>query len=175
VLYERIFPRWRPRDEYRPRGRSISGAALRVEWLGTAGFVIRTEATTLLIDPFLSRPSLLRTGFMRLSPTAPAWLPAQVDAVLCGHSHYDHLLDAPGIAAKTGAKLCGSRTTCAFGRAAGVPEERLVEVPASGRVFEVGDITVRFVPSLHGRLGRTWVPFPGEVPLASSKPGRVWH
>ena len=55
-----------------------------------------------------------------------------LDAVLCGHSHYDHLLDAPLVARATGAKLVGSRTTCAFGRAAGLTESQLVEIPPAG-------------------------------------------
>ncbi|HEX6834981.1 MAG TPA: MBL fold metallo-hydrolase [Polyangia bacterium] len=176
-LYRSIFPRWRPRAELRPTTGSADGAAVRIRWLGTAGHVIETPTTTLLIDPFLSRPSLTRLA----GPIAPdeaavrARLPARVDAVLCGHSHFDHLLDAPFIARATGATLAGSGTTCMFARASGVAEPQLVAVPPTGHTFTVGDATIRFVPSLHGRLLFGRVPFPGEVGAPPPLPARMWH
>ena len=176
-LYRGIFPRWKPRAELRPTTRSSDGAAVRIRWLGTAGHVIETPRTTLLVDPFLTRPSLTALA----APIAPdeaavrARLPARVDAVLCGHSHFDHLLDAPFIARTTGALLAGSATTCAFARASGVPAEQLLEVPPAGRSFTVGDTTVRFVPSLHGAIFFGRVPFPGEVTAPPALPARMWH
>src|SRR5258706_14332547 len=108
MLYQRIFPRWRPRPELRPRSSTGAGAAVRIRWLGTAAHVVETDTTTLLIDPFLSRPRLWRLVGTRLRPdeaAVRARLPPRVDAVLCGHSHFDHLLDAPLIARLTGARL----------------------------------------------------------------------
>ncbi|MCU1279624.1 MAG: secreted protein [bacterium] len=177
-LYRRIFPRWRPRNELRPTTSSTGGAAVSIRWLGTAGHVIETPTTTLLIDPFLSRPSLARLVGGRIAPDETAIrarLPARVDAVLCGHSHFDHLLDAPFIARTTGALLAGSSTTAAFARAGGVGEAQLVVVPPTGRTFTVGDATIRFVPSLHGRIVFGRVPFPGEVDAPPSLPARAWH
>jgi L-ascorbate metabolism protein UlaG (beta-lactamase superfamily) len=177
-LYRQLFPRWRPRAELRPTTASAGGAAVRIRWLGTAGHVIETATTTLLIDPFLTRPSLARLVGGRIAPDEAAIrarLPARVDAVLCGHSHFDHLLDAPFIARATGARLAGSGTTAAFARAGGVDEDKLVIVPPSGRTFTVGDATIRFVPSLHGRIAFGSVPFPGEVDTAPSLPARAWH
>ena len=177
-LYRSIFPRWQPRAELRPTTRSADGAAVRIRWLGTAGHVIETPTTTLLIDPFLSRPSLARLAGRRIAPDEAAIrarLPARVDAVLCGHSHFDHLLDAPFIARATGALIAGSGTTCMFARAEGVPEAQLVAVPPTGHTLRIGDATVRFVPSLHGRLLFGRVPFPGEVTTTPSLPARMWH
>jgi L-ascorbate metabolism protein UlaG (beta-lactamase superfamily) len=169
-----IFPRWKPRADLRPP--SNEGGALRVRWLGTAGHVIESATTTVLIDPFVTRP-----GFFRLlRPLVPdeaqiaARLPAKVDAVLCGHSHYDHLLDAPTIARRTGAKLCGSASTTAFGRASGVAESQLHTIPPEGAVFSVGDLQIQYVPSRHGRIFFGRVPFPGEV-TSPTLPARAWH
>jgi len=176
-LYRAIFPRWRPRAELRPTTASDRGAAVRIRWLGTAGHVIETATTTLLVDPFLSRLSLPRLAG-RIAPDEAAIrarLPARVDAVLCGHSHFDHLLDAPFIARTTGATLAGSDTTCMFARASGVADLQLVAVPPSGRTFTVGDATIRFVPSLHGRIALGRVPFPGEVTAPPTLPARAWH
>jgi L-ascorbate metabolism protein UlaG (beta-lactamase superfamily) len=176
LLYARIFPRWKPREELRPRTSTAAGASLLVRWLGTAAHVIESETTRIAIDPFVTRPGLRNVALGSVAPNEHEVFErfgTRLDAVLCGHSHYDHLLDAPTIARVTGAKLIGSRSTCAFGRAAGVAESQLVEVPADGAHVTVGDLTVRFVPSLHGRIFLGRVPFPGEVAHVPSLPVRA--
>ena len=175
-LYERLFPRWRPKRELRPQGRG-AGWGARITWLGTAGFVIESPETTLLVDPFVTRPGLMRLA-RRVIPDDLAiarHVPRKVDAVLCGHSHYDHIADAPRIAKQTKAKLVGSPSTCAWGRAEGLPESQLVQIPATGALVRFGDIEVRYVPSRHGKaiLGR--IPAPGEVLTTPRGPGRIWH
>jgi L-ascorbate metabolism protein UlaG (beta-lactamase superfamily) len=150
---------------------------VRIRWLGTAGFVVATGATTVLIDPYLTRCSMGALVTSRLVPNERAIrsrLPSRVDAVLCGHSHFDHLLDAPLIAKMTGAKLVGSATTCAFGRAQGLLPSQLVEVGTRGLDLSIGDLGIRFVPSLHGRILLGHVPFPGVVSSAPSLPARAW-
>ncbi|MBI4508871.1 MAG: MBL fold metallo-hydrolase [Deltaproteobacteria bacterium] len=174
----RIFPRWRPRADLRPRLGKAPDGATRIRWLGAAGHVVETERTTILIDPFLSRPSLWRVATSPLVPDEDAiraHAPSRIHAVACGHSHYDHLLDAPLIAKNTGALLIGTRTTCAFGEAAGLPPERMLVVPPSGATFFVGDVELTLVPSRHGKLFRTWTPFPGEVTGTPTLPARAWH
>jgi L-ascorbate metabolism protein UlaG (beta-lactamase superfamily) len=174
-VYERIFPRWEPREELRPRASSGRGASLFVRWMGTAAHVIESETTRVAIDPFVSRPGF-RALATRLVPDDKeifARFGTRLDAVVCGHSHYDHLMDAPRIARATGAKLIGSGTTCAFGRAEGVPEAQLVEIPAAGRTVTVGDLTITFVPSLHGRIALGRVPFPGSVARVDALPARI--
>ena len=179
-VYERMFPRWRPRADLRPRGVG-QGAPLRLSWLGTAGYVIESPGACVLVDPFLTRGSLLATALKPIVPDEDAirrHLPPRVDAVLCGHSHYDHVADAPLAARLTGAKLVGSASTCAWGRAAGLPEAKLVHVPAGGALVHVGDLEIRFVPSRHGRVtvGPVKVPqLPGEVLTPPRGPGRVMH
>jgi L-ascorbate metabolism protein UlaG (beta-lactamase superfamily) len=175
-LYERIFPRWRPRGELRPRTSSAGGSSLLIRWLGTAAHVIESETTRIALDPFVTRPGLRRVAAASLAPNTQEIFDrfgTRLDAVLCGHSHYDHLLDAPTIARVTGSKLVGSRSTCAFGRAAGVAESQLIEVPSGGRSVTVGDLTIRFIPSLHGRIFLGGVPFPGEVRHVASLPVRA--
>lgn len=176
MLYRTLFRRWESRPELRPPT-AASGASVTIRWLGTAAHVVATARTTVLIDPFLTRPRLSRMA-SRLVPDEAAirrWLPPRVDAVLCGHSHYDHLLDAPLCALLTGATLYGSRSTCAFGRAAGVADDRLHAIPAEGASITVGDLTIRFVPSLHGRVLLGRVPFPGEVTTPPRLPARAWQ
>jgi L-ascorbate metabolism protein UlaG (beta-lactamase superfamily) len=139
--------------------------------------VIESREATLLVDPFLTRPGL--RGIVR--PFIPDDLaiarhvPRGVDAVLCGHSHYDHVADAPRIAKLTKAKLVGSASTCAWGRAEGLAETQLVRIPQPGAVVRFNDIEVRFVPSRHGKIAFGRVPFPGEVHGTPHPPKRIWH
>lgn len=176
LLARGVFPRWQPKAALRPTTRSDRGAALCITWWGTAAHVVSTDTTTVLLDPFLSRPGLLDVGLLPLRPDEAALrahLPPRVDALLLGHSHYDHLMDAPTLARLTGAKLVGSRSTASFARAAGVPEAQIVELPAQGGDVTIGDIDVRFVPSRHGRIFAGRVPFPGEVASPPRLPARV--
>lgn len=174
-LYRTLFPPFRPSRELQPRG-VVEAPELLLSWLGTAGHVVKLNGRTVLIDPFLTRPSLWRSATQRLRPDEAALarhLPSGVDAIVCGHSHYDHLLDAPLIARRTGALLIGSRSTCAVARASGVPEAQLVELPALGGIVPLPPLTIRLIPSRHGRLGPFGkVPFPGET-SRPSLPARI--
>lgn len=170
-----LFPRHRPRAETRRSG-ALLPDALRVRWLGTAGFVISTPSTTLVIDPFLSRHNFQQMLLSRLGPNKSEidrWIAERVDIVACGHSHYDHVIDAPYLARSKGAKLLGSESTCHWGRFGGVPEGQLHAVPACGGEVRVGDMRVRLVPSKHGKavLGR--IPTPGFVTHTPSHDGRL--
>jgi L-ascorbate metabolism protein UlaG (beta-lactamase superfamily) len=187
VLYDLAFPRFSPPREAAPetssseQERRSAPTSVQIAWLGTAGHVISTIQTTVLVDPYVSRHPLGRVATRRLAPDDDAiarWIPSHVDAVLCGHSHFDHLLDAPRIAKKMGCKLVGSRTTCAFARAEGVPESQLIEIggrASSSEPVRIGDINVRFVPSLHGRIAFGRVPFAGTVRRPPRLPARVWE
>jgi L-ascorbate metabolism protein UlaG (beta-lactamase superfamily) len=128
---------------------------VRLRWLGTACFVIETDETTVVVDPFVTRPSKRSVVFHPLVPDLleiGRYFPRKVDAVVCGHSHYDHLLDGPALAAATGARFIGSPTSIHIARAAGVLEDQLVSVPAPPQSVRVGDVEIRLVPSLHGRF-----------------------
>lgn len=172
-----LFPRFVPRPEWRRRG-SGQDAPIRIRWFGTAAHSIETASTTLLLDPFVSRQgftSLLTRPLTSDLGAIERHLPSRVDAILCGHSHYDHVADAPAIAQLTGAKLIGSASTCAWGRAFGLPDSQLEVVPPEGRTLVVGDCAITFVPSRHGRATFGRIPFPGTVEHAPGPFGRLHH
>ena len=139
-----LLPTFRPG----PLGRPVfcggpEDAGVRVRWLGTACFVVSTKSTTVVVDPFVSRPALRDVAFRRLVPDGVEVrrrFPAKVDAVVCGHAHYDHAMDAPTLALATGAKFVGSVTAAHLARASGVPEEQLCVVSRLGETVKVGDI-----------------------------------
>ncbi len=128
-----------------------------------------------MIDPYVSRVSLAA----HLRPmVADEALIAEViphaDDVLIGHSHYDHILDAPALCMQTGARLVGSPSTCNVGRAAGVPESQLVET-MGGEDIACGDEVVACgLKSEHGRAYLNRVPLPGVIPTPPRWPARFW-
>ena len=80
---------------------------LRIRWLGTFGYEISDAQTTILIDPFITRPKpaeLLKPIVIDTS-AVQHYLLSMVDlnklaAILVTHSHYDHLEDVPYILAQ---------------------------------------------------------------------------
>jgi L-ascorbate metabolism protein UlaG (beta-lactamase superfamily) len=129
-----------------PRGLSLT-------WLGTAGFVLRHQDYTLLIDPYLSRAPLASV----LSKRALVWdanaiktTVPRADAVVVGHTHFDHALDIAPIARTSGCKVYGSTSLAGLMQLHGLGHLSVrVEV---GRRYELGPFEVTFVRSRHSKL-----------------------
>jgi L-ascorbate metabolism protein UlaG (beta-lactamase superfamily) len=160
-------------------GRPTVQGSIRVQWLGTAGFAIEHAGHTLLVDPYVTRASLARCALAPLRPDRDAirrCVP-KADAIVVGHTHFDHVLDVPRIARTTGACVFGSRSAVTLCRSQGVAEDRLevVERDAGSTPLEreVGPFALRFVPSAHSRLLLGRVPFPGEIADCGDVPMRA--
>lgn len=148
---------------------------LSLRYLGTAGFVLELGGRTLVLDPFVTRPGILRSLFGRLESDAElvGRLIPRADEVLVGHAHHDHILDAPTLCLQTGARLITSPSGVRVARAAGVPEAQLVQTLGREDI-PCGAVTVRGLPSRHGRVyGR--VPLKGEVHAHFRWPARLRH
>jgi L-ascorbate metabolism protein UlaG (beta-lactamase superfamily) len=143
-------------------------------YLGTAGFLLRGHGHTLALDPYVSRLGLraLFTRPLVADAAVVADTFREVDDVLVGHAHYDHVLDAPLICQRTGARLIGSRAVCHVGRAAGLPEAQLVAT--SGREdIESGPAIVRGLPAPHGKVLFGRVLLPGDISEPPRWPPRI--
>lgn len=138
---------------------------VQLEWLGVAGFFLSYDGTTILVDPYVSRVSLADS--LRRRPALPRedvvdrWLPA-ADAVLLGHTHFDHAVDAPAVARRDSATVYGGDSALRLLALHGLAQ-RVVVVEAHRR-YPIGPFTVTFVPSQHSRLllGQR-VPSAGEI------------
>lgn len=139
-------------------------AGLEVEWLGTAGFRLTADGTTIVIDPYVSRSSLrtvVSRSPLRSDPSLVSRLLPNVDAVLVGHSHFDHAVDVPTLAA-SGATVYGSTSAAHLLGLHGLGESGVVVAPH--RRYEIGPFTVTFVPSVHSKLIAGWkIPSDGEL------------
>src|SRR5262249_10499549 len=112
-----------PADFYFSGDAPVGGAgSVRVTWLGTAGFAVQHDEHVLLLDPYLTRPSLSRCLVAPLQSDAALVrrLVPRADAIVLSHTHFDHALDTPEIARQTGARIFGSRSAPPRRRAPGV-------------------------------------------------------
>ncbi len=101
-------------------------------WLGNAGFEFNLGSTTLLVDPFLTRPRQAQVFFGRAAVDHEA-IKEHVKAgshILVSHTHFDHFMDVPEIALSTGAVIHGSANTCALARKLGIPDRQIHPIDA---------------------------------------------
>lgn len=161
--------------------RAATGAPhVTATWMGTAGVMFDDGTTALLVDPFVSRPSLGRVAFGRPVPVDEAridlWMKMpgidRTAAVFVSHSHYDHSMDAPSFAKRTGARLVGSESTAIIGERSGLPSER-IDVVQPGTPMRFGDFTVTMLHSQHGKAVAGRVPYPGNVESDFETPAKA--
>jgi L-ascorbate metabolism protein UlaG (beta-lactamase superfamily) len=157
----------------------FASPSVELRWLGTAGFAIRHAGHTVLLDPYVTRASLRECIFGKLSPNLDliARYTPEADAIVVGHTHFDHALDVPAIAQTTGARVFGSRSCTTLCRASDVPVPQVVDVESElafgSVVHEVGPFRLEFYPSAHSPLLAGRVPFPGEISDCESVPLRA--
>jgi L-ascorbate metabolism protein UlaG (beta-lactamase superfamily) len=134
--------------------------------LGVAGWKLSSPSGTLLVDPYVSRRPVEDWGATLVPDEAAiaAFTPSKADAVLVGHSHYDHALDVPAIARRTGATVIGTESTGNLAAAGGVPGAQ-IRVAHGGETFDVGPFSVRTVAARHSLTGQENVPIPRTITL----------
>ncbi len=97
---------------------SLQANQMLVKFTGTGGVYLHTRDVGVMGDPFYTNPSMGQVILLRaLKPNQAIidkYLPPtdKIAAILVGHGHYDHLLDAPYILTQLPrqAKLVGSKT-----------------------------------------------------------------
>ncbi len=160
---------------------------LEIEWLGVSGYQLTFEGQSLFVDPFVSRVPLRALLLGRQALPDPATIDrfitprGEVAGILVGHTHWDHAVDAPALAARYRVHAYGSASLARLMRLHGVGDLAIEVVP--GEPYELGPFVVRFIRSRHSKLllGRR-VPFAGELTCdhldhlspAAYKCGQVW-
>jgi L-ascorbate metabolism protein UlaG (beta-lactamase superfamily) len=145
-------PAGAPASAARPEPAQERRAALKLTYLGVAGWQLTSGDVTVMVDPYFSRPSLAAEAPMIPDEQAiRARVPPRASLVLVAHSHVDHLLDAPTVARLTGAEIMGTASTANYARASGIPSEKIVTVKG-GEDYAFKGFSVRVIPGLHSAL-----------------------
>jgi L-ascorbate metabolism protein UlaG (beta-lactamase superfamily) len=167
---EPYAPLWLASAEPAPAGPRVT-----VTFLGVTTLLISDGETSILTDGFFSRPGKLSAFLGRIAPDperiARSLERAGIDqlaAVIPVHSHYDHAMDSPEVARRTGALLVGSESTANIARGVGFPEPR-IRVVASGEAMRFGDFELTLLRSRHFPHGMAM----GEITQPLVPPARA--
>lgn len=144
-------------------------APVVLTYLGVAGWQVADGEHALLVDPYFSRVDVEK-GSALITPDEAAiarYAPAHADGILVEHSHYDHLLDVPSIAKRTGALVIGTESTLNVLRASGLESSRSA-VARGGEAFEIGPFSVRAIRGLHSLIGQPTTMIPPDITMPMS-------
>ena len=146
-------------------------ATLSFTHFGAAGWSITDGATTVLLDLYLTRVRFKGRPYGALDAAtvpgdtrpivayeeAPTPDTATVDRhfarahyILLSHSHFNHAMDTPQIARRTGAAVIGTESTANIARAGGVPEAQIFPV-RGGEDYAFERLSISVIRSLHWR------------------------
>jgi L-ascorbate 6-phosphate lactonase len=126
----------------------VQPGTIALWYTGGAGYVIRTPAATIYLDPFTG-PSADPRWVRMLAPPFEAARIRRCDLVLSTHEHFDHCdPDALGALLKgTTAPFAGPASSVALAREFGWPEERLRTL-VHGDSFEQRGVRVTAVKAV---------------------------
>jgi L-ascorbate metabolism protein UlaG (beta-lactamase superfamily) len=93
-------------------------AALEARWTGVAGVLLNDGATTILIDPVVTKPtlkhwlfnSILEIDEQKVTHSIKKWGNPRVAAIFASHEHFDHVSDIGVFAQKTNATVYGGES-----------------------------------------------------------------
>jgi len=129
--------------------------AISVRFTGTSTLLFSDGETNWMVDGWFTRFGPLAMLGGKIEP--------DVDAILWGlgrnevedlavvipvHSHFDHAMDAPEVAMRTGALLLGSESTANIGRGWGLAESR-IRVAVDREPVQFGAFTITLIHSRH--------------------------
>ncbi|MDJ0910495.1 MAG: hypothetical protein QNI99_14955 [Woeseiaceae bacterium] len=154
-------------------------------WFGCTTLLFDDGETQILVDAFISRPTV--TDYLLRRPVENdiatinyfmhEYRVRRLAAIIPLQSHYDHAMDIGAIANRSNASILGSESSAQIGRGAGVPEDQIVVI-GDGAEYQFGQFTVRFIESDHAPTGwRGSVPFAGTIdaPLETPAPISAWR
>jgi L-ascorbate metabolism protein UlaG (beta-lactamase superfamily) len=129
--------------------------SVTVRYTGTATLFFSDGETEFITDGWFSRPNGLQLAAGTITPDMKAIdygieqnAIDKLAAVFVMHSHFDHSMDAPEVAQRTGALLLGSESTANIGRGWGLDENQ-IRVVTDRQVITLGKFVLTPIESQH--------------------------
>jgi L-ascorbate metabolism protein UlaG (beta-lactamase superfamily) len=133
-------------------GETIGNSGLNWRWHGLACVELCFGRQTLFVDPCLSRFPLWCMLGGSLRPGEKAFEFAENCAgILVTHCHWDHILDAAGMAMAAGVNIYGSANTGFLMGLYGVPVAQM-QIVGAGDKFRAGVFQVEVLPGEHEKV-----------------------
>jgi len=163
----------------------LSPSPVTATWFGVSTLLFDDGETQILVDGFVSRPTLfevltsrpVNSDFATINFFLNEYRIRRLAAVVPVHSHFDHAMDVGAIGNRTSASILGSASTAQIAQGAGVPEDQIVVVE-NNTEYPFGQFTVTLIESNHAPIGlRGAVPLAGTIdePLNMPVPINAWR
>ena len=131
---------------------------MKVTFFGTTTLLFDDGKDQILFDAHITRPSLKKYVLRKKVGTNTALCDNLIKlhkidrlrAIFISHTHHDHVMDAPYIANKCGAKIYGSDSAKNVALGGNVPPDNIV-VFEHGSNFTIGEYKIRILKSLHSK------------------------
>ena len=157
-----------------------ANSPVKVRFAGVATLLFDDGETAWMTDGFFSRPPMSALALGKIGPDDAAIERelarlgvSRLAAVVPVHSHYDHAMDSPRVAQRTGARLIGSASTLNIGRGLGLPEAQM-RLVTPGEIVHVGRFKLTFIASRHSPTLFTDGTTPETVDAPLVPPARVF-
>ncbi|MCP4114168.1 MAG: MBL fold metallo-hydrolase [Desulfobacteraceae bacterium] len=141
---------------------------VKIRWTGAAGLDISLDGRTFLVDPYVTRPgrySILFKALVSDKSAVQSFVQdrtGRIAGIVASHTHFDHVLDIPGIVPFCRGPVVGSKSLANLLDRHGLNHR--VRVCKGGETVSLDhDISVTMIPSAHGRVLMGRVPYPGEI------------
>lgn len=139
---------------------AIPSGSLTVRFTGTSTLLFSDGETKWMVDGWFSRFGARELWRGKIAPDVEAIARGlerngigadgngTLAAVIPVHSHFDHAMDAPEVAKRTGAILLGSPSTANIGRGWGLPESQ-IRIARSGEPVRFGQFEITLLETRH--------------------------
>ena len=134
---------------------SIPKGSVTVRFTGTSTLLFSDGETSWMVDGWFSRFGPLAILGGKIGPDLDAIDRGlarnevdQLAVIVPVHSHFDHAMDAPEVARRTGAILLGSESTANIGRGWGLAEDQ-IRVAIDRQPVQFGQFTLTLIETNH--------------------------
>lgn len=128
---------------------STAHSLVSFKWIGTSGFILSDQTTTIIFDPAITRIPLydyLPFRTIKSDETeVDFWMKQcgvkSIEGTFVNHAHTDHVIDAPYVVRKYGGKLYGSSSVVNVGLGQGLTLSQIQKIK-QGEEWKIGNFTI---------------------------------